>query len=105
MAKFHGTLGFVNSVETSPGVYEEVPTERPVKGDILRNSRQWEEANSQVNSDLVLFNRFTIVGDPYIYDNIGAIRYLEVFGTKWEIGSLTIERPRIIIRVNGVYNG
>ena len=106
MAKFHGLIGFVTveESETAPGVHSEVVTERPCSGDILRNTRRWE--NSQkINEDLNIDNRFSILADEYVITHSYAMRYLKLGEVSWKILSFEIERPRIILTVGGVYNG
>lgn len=104
MAKFHGTIGFVTTESTGPGVFEEVVTEKSYTGDILRNSRRWED-NQKVISDLTIENRFSIIADSFAIDNTPNMRYITVFGSRWKISSIEIQRPRIILTVGGVYNG
>lgn len=36
MAKYAGMIGFSSQVETSPGVWSDAPTERMMKGDVIR---------------------------------------------------------------------
>lgn len=104
MAKFHGVIGYVKTEETAPGVYTETVTERICSGDILRNSRRWENAE-QVNDSLMIENRFSIIAEDYIINNTQYMRYLKVFEAYWKITSFEIQRPRIILTVGGVYNG
>jgi hypothetical protein len=106
MAKFHGIVGYVKveESETAPGVYSEVVTERPCSGDILRNTRRWENGD-RVNDNLTIDNRFSIIVDEFAISNIHTIRYLKVMGSSWKITSFEIQRPRIILTVGGVYNG
>lgn len=106
MAKFHGLIGFVTveESETAPGVYGEVVTERPCSGDILRNTRRWE--NSQkINDALIIDNRFSIIADEYAINHTHLMRYLKLREVSWKILSFEILRPRIILTVGGVYNG
>jgi hypothetical protein len=105
MAKFSGTLGFVTVEESDvAGVFEEVVTEVTYTGDILRNARRWDDSQ-KVISDLTVENRFSIVADSFAIDNTPNMRYLKVFGARWKITSVEIQRPRIFITVGGVYNG
>jgi hypothetical protein len=104
MAKFHGNVGFVTAEETSPGVHTQNVVERHYRGDILQNSRRWREGE-KLNDDLTINNRFSILADPYAHTNMRYIRYIEWEGTKWEVSSVDIRRPRLIIHVGGVYNG
>lgn len=104
MARFSGVIGFTQTTETSPGIQTEGITERLYKGDIIKEARSYE-GSAKVNTDLVITNRFSILADSFSYQNIGSMRYVVYLGTKWKIGSVDIEKPRIILTVNGVYNG
>lgn len=104
MAKFHGMIGFSHTEETSSGVYTEIITEKPYKGDLLRNSQRWA-SSEQLHDDININNRFSIVADLYAYENIEYIRFIKWNGTKWKVSTVDIQRPRLIIHVKGVYNG
>ena len=39
MAKFHGLIGYAETVETVPGVWKEQITEREYDGDFIRNTQ------------------------------------------------------------------
>ncbi len=104
MAKFHGKIGYIKTEETSPGVYIEAVTERIYTGDILRNSRSWENSE-YLNKNLNINNRFSIVADEFAYLNFQYIRYVRWNNVKWNVNSIEIERPRIILTIGEVYNG
>jgi hypothetical protein len=40
MAKFYGSIGYSETTETKPGVWEEGITERKYSGDVIRNTRR-----------------------------------------------------------------
>ena len=103
MAKFHGSLGFIEHKETSPGVFEEVATELPYTGDVLLNSTSWERGEG-ANDDLNVSNRFSIIIDPHALGNIQHLRYILWNGTKWRIKNVDVQRPRLVLAVGGVYN-
>lgn len=105
MAKFHGTIGYAQaSVETEPGVFKPGISTRPCTGEILRNSQKWENTQ-QLNDNFTINNRFSIIADGYINQNLKKLRYLEWNGVRWKITSVEIEPPRVILTVGGVYNG
>lgn len=104
MAKFHGSIGFVKLEETAPGVHSEVVTERPYKGDILRNSQRWE-ASDKINSNLTIESRFSVVADAYANENFPYIRYVLWNSIKWTIRSIEIQPPRLVLTVGGIHNG
>ena len=104
MAKFYGKIGYAKTVETAPGVWVEQITERNYYGEEIRNTRQLQSAD-QVNNNIKIVNKFSIVADPYAMDNFRDIRYLEFMGTKWTVNTVEVERPRLILEAGGVWNG
>lgn len=104
MAKYFGRIGYAETVETVPGVWEEVIQERQYYGDVIRNARRWENGES-LNDNLVVSNSISIVADDYAYQHFAFIRYVEWMGVLWKPSSVEIQRPRIILQIGGVYNG
>ena len=103
MAKFYGNVGFAETVETEPSVWEEKIVERPYFGDVLRRSRRLESSGN-VNSNVNVTNEISIVADPYANQNLFAMRYVEFMGAKWEISNVDIQYPRLVLTIGGVYN-
>ena len=103
MAKFYGNVGFAETVETEPSVWEEKIIERPYFGDVLRRSRRLESSGN-VNSNVNVTNEISIVADPYANQNLFAMRYVEFMGTKWEISNVDVQYPRLVLTIGGVYN-
>lgn len=104
MAKIHTKIGFSNQVETSPGVWENQPTEREYYGDVIRQSRQWQPT-SQVNDNLVIKNRISVVSDDFANNNISMLLYIVWGGVYWKVSDVEVQRPRLIFSLGGVYNG
>ena len=104
MAKFYGKIGYANTVETKPGVYEEQIVERSYYGDLIRNTRRLQSAD-QVNDDINISNEISIVADPYATNNFHIMRYAVFMGTKWKISNVEVSYPRLILTLGGVYNG
>lgn len=104
MAKFHGKIGYAQTVETAPGVYQEELTERLYYGDITRASRTLREGE-QVNPNLSLGNSISIVADSFAKDNFADMRYVEWAGGRWNVSDVEIQHPRLILRLGEVYNG
>lgn len=103
MAKFYGEVGYAISTETAPGVWVDEIVERNYRGDILLDQRRWQPAD-QVNDNINVDNKVSIMADPYMYENLDTIRYVSLYGTKWKVQTITILRPRIDIYLGGVYN-
>ena len=103
MPKFYGKIGFAESVETAPGVWEEPIVERNYYGEIVRNTRKLVTSN-HLNDDISVNNEISIIADPYANQNFHSIRYVEFIGTAWEVNSVEVQYPRLILSLGGVYN-
>lgn len=104
MAKFYGEIGYGESIETAPGVWEDVVTEFPYYGDVLRNARQLQDGEN-LNSDISVNNSISIVADAYAYEHFFAIRYIKWMGALWSVTDVEVKSPRLVLRMGGVYNG
>lgn len=103
MSRFCDAVGYsFGSEEIGPGVYTPKIVERIYRGDIFRDSRTWEQ-NKQVNDNLTIGNRISILADDYAFKNFGAIRYVRLYGILWEVKTVDIQRPRLILSLGGVY--
>lgn len=104
MAKWFGTIGFAETVETSPGVWEEQITKRNYYGDLTRNTRRLQSAD-KLNDDIVINNELSIVSDPYANEHFYNMRYVEFQGAVWKITNVEVQYPRLILSLGGLYNG
>ena len=103
--KWYGAIGFVETVKTKPGVWDEEIIERDYFGDLIRNTRRLLQSSNQVNDNINIANSISIVADPYATQNFHAMRYVEFMGAKWKITDIEVQYPRLILTVGGVYNG
>lgn len=104
MAKFFGKIGYAETVETTPGVWEEKITEREYFGDLIRNTRSLQ-SGEQLNDNINISNEISIVADPFAYENFHSMRYVEFMNAKWKVSSVDVQYPRLILSVGGLYNG
>ena len=104
MPKYYGRVGYIETEELSPDVFDEVVTERMYSGDILRMSRSWQ-SGEHINDNLQVNVQISILSDPYAYQHFHALRYVEYMGTLWKITNAEPQYPRIILTIGGVYNG
>ena len=103
MTRWCGVIGYAETLEIEPGVWSEEFTERRYYGDLLRNSRRLQ-GSQQVNDDITISNQISILADPYAVQHFHAIRYAELFGTKWKVSSVEVQYPRLILELGGIYN-
>jgi hypothetical protein len=104
MAKFYGDIGFGRPVQTKPGVYTMQTETRKYCGELLSSYRDTEQSGN-LNDNVTLSNKISIVADRYAHANISSMRYIEFRGTKWTIKKVEDKYPRLILTVGGVYNG
>jgi len=104
MAKFYGEVGYGETVEIRPGVWDDVIVEKSYFGDVIRNSRQLRD-NEGVNDDLSVGNSISLVADAYANEHFFAIRYIRWAGTLWKVANVDVESPRLVMRLGGVYHG
>lgn len=104
--KFYGKVGYGATVETpaNSGKWVKVITERPYRGDIVRNSRKLE-GETEVNADITVGNSISIVADAYALNNFHAMLYVEWAGSLWIVSNVDVQAPRLLLRLGGVYNG
>lgn len=105
MARFFGAVGFAEeNVETRPGIFEDIIVEHNYKGDVIRNARRFQDGSTIVDA-ITVDNDILILANKYAIEHIDVMRYVVWMGARWEISSVEIERPRLRLRLGGVYNG
>lgn len=102
MAKFCGKIGYIMTVETDPGIWEEQSIEKQYYGDLQKNYSKYQ--NTDVNGDITISNIISIVADPFACENFQHMRYVIFMGSKWKITGVDVQYPRIIINLGGLYN-
>ena len=106
MARFHGKVGYgVQSEQPAgSGNWVDVITEFSYTGDVVRNSRKLEPGEG-LNSDVTVGNSISIVADQYAIDHFFNIKYVEWMGELWTVTTVTVQSPRLLLSLGGVYNG
>lgn len=104
MAKWYGVIGFAETMETSPGIWEDVITERSYYGQVLSTTRR-AQSDGQVLDNINVTNRISILADPFVEQHSHLIKYLTFKGTEWEVSSIEFKYPRLVLTAGGVYNG
>ena len=103
MAKFCGVIGYAVTKETEPGIWEEQIVEVEYFGDVIRNTRRIN-APGKVNDDISISNQISIIADPFANNNFHAMKYVIFMGAKWKVSEVTVEYPRLILSIGGLYN-
>ena len=103
MTKFYGAIGYAETVETEPGVWEEKIVERNYYGDLVRNARSLQQSGN-VNDNINISNEISIISDPYANESFHSMRYVEFMGAKWKITNVDVRYPRLTLSIGGLYN-
>lgn len=108
MTRFYGKVGYVGEQsETFPGsgIWEDVKMEvRNYRGDVIRDTRDLTQTEN-VHDDISVGNSISIVADAYAYEHIFNMKYVEWMGSFWKVSGVEVQRPRLILRLGGLYNG
>lgn len=104
MAKYYGKVGYTETLETKPGVWEEHTIERAYFGDTVAQYMARHQSTDQLNDNINVTNSISIVADPYAYNNFQNIRWIEYSGAKWKVNSVEVKFPRLVLSLGGVYN-
>lgn len=104
MSKWFGVIGFAETVETAPGVWEEQIVKREYYGEVRRNTRRLQ-STQQLNDDIVPNNEISIISDPYVDEHFHSIRYAEFKGVPWKVTNIEEVFPRLTLTLGGKWNG
>lgn len=105
--RFHGILAFHEGNEqTKPGIFRPIIVEKTYRGEVLRNYRGYQKAESQQNENLFLNNRISVISDLYLRSHWPSILYVLWDGVKWKVKSVDLSNyPRAILEIGGIYHG
>lgn len=104
MGKWYGKVGYIIQEEVEPGTWLPTAIEKQYYGDALSTVSRWNQSGN-VNSDLNITNKISILADPFAYQNFSNIKYVEYMDALWNVESIEVQQPRLILNVGGVYNG
>ena len=105
MAKWYGKVGYSETVETSPGVWDPQDTVREYYGDVIRNTTKWTVNSDSTNDDLTVNSQISIVADPFANNKFHSMKWIEFMGARWKVTSVEPQPPRLLLTLGGVWNG
>lgn len=105
MAKWFGKVGYIETIETDPGVWESQETIKEYYGDVSRNNTKWTTNSNSTNDDLTVNTQISIVADPFAFNKFYSMKWIEFMGVKWKITNVDPQPPRLILTLGGVWNG
>lgn len=104
MNRWYGKVGYVETAEVRPGVWQEQEAVHEYYGEFIKKSSKFK-VSSDANDDRDISVELSIVADPYLDQHFSSIRYVEFNGVKWKVNTVEPQRPRLILSLGGVYNG
>lgn len=101
--RYSGKIGYFETVETQPGYFEEKIVPRRYQGDVIRTTKR-NQLTTNVNDDIMVNNSLSIVADPYAREHFFQIKCAWWQGTWWEVTSVEVQYPRLILELGGPSN-
>lgn len=102
--KYHGEIGYFDTVEVKPGLFEERLIFRECYGDVLRNTKR-DSLGSRVNPTITVTNQISIVADPYALMHFFQIRCIRWQGALWSVTDVDAgQPPRLILSLGELYH-
>ncbi len=101
--RYYGKIGYWDTVEVKPGLFENQMVYKTYKGDVIRNYKRNQDG-SKVNSDISVNNLISIVADPYARDHFFKIKCVEWQGALWKVSSVEVQYPRLILEIGGLWD-
>lgn len=102
--RYYGKIGYETSVEIADSVWEPRILEMQKYGDVIRNTTRREQSD-RINDEITLSNRISVVVKPDELSNFQTIKYVEWLGCRWNVKSMEINFPRVILEIGGAYTG
>ncbi len=99
--RYYGKIGYWDTVEVKPGLFENQMVYKTYKGDVIRNYKRNQDG-SKVNSDISVNNLISIVADPYARDHFFKIKCVEWQGALWKVSSVEVQWPRLNLELGGL---
>lgn len=105
MDKWYGNIGFADTIETEPGIWEEKIVEHQYYGDIISDRWKRQTTGEKTNDDINIANQISVLADPYAMNHCSKMAYVEFMGTRWKVSDIEVQYPRLIINIGSVWNG
>lgn len=102
--RYSGKVGYSSPAEVAPDVWQDQFTERIYGGEVLRDTRYFAQGET-VLGEVRFQTRLSVVADAFALEHFTDIRYAEWAGRFWTVESASVERPRLILVLGGIYNG
>ena len=102
--RYYGNVGYETSVEVADSVWEPRIVEATYYGDVIRNNTR-RDSSDRINDEITVNNRISLVVKPDALSTFQTIKYVEWLGCRWNVKSIEVQFPRVLIEIGGVYTG
>lgn len=102
--KYSGKIGFATKAQTSPGVWEDVITERDYIGDVLQRTERLEQGDSIIPRYYTTTS-LSVLSDGVLRERYSDVRYVTFRGERWTVQSIIHKFPRMEMFLSEGYNG
>lgn len=104
MTKFRGNIGINRGPEeTDPGIFVQEIVEVEVTGEIRGLGARWQ--NAEMRDSLRARHVLSIITPEDSIVDFTEVVYIWWQAQKWSVVSIEYKRPRIELRLGGLYNG
>lgn len=83
---------------------EDVITERNYLGDVIQRTETFNTAAS-VLPQYQTTTSVSVLSDADLAKNYRSIRYVTYLGDRWEVSSVVMQYPRLVLYLGDVYHG
>lgn len=100
-----GKIGFdVQTYDNDKRRWVSSIVEKEYKGDVIKvfNAQIVGQSDS-INENPVITNKFSIIANAFANEHYSTIRYLEYMGVKLKVKNISVETPRLVLSVGGVF--
>ncbi len=102
--RFCGEVGYAPTEIDDYGIARTKLIKRKYYGNVMDPGSRWKETEN-LHDDISVSHRISILADPFAIENFPYIKYVTWLGTRWAVKSVSVEYPRLILSLGGVYNG
>ena len=102
--RYSGMFGIAEQVETAPGVWDDVITERSYVGDVVQTTETLYGAD-QITPIYRTTTSISVVSDGVLKESYENIRYVVYAGVRWTVSSTVFDWPRMTLYMGERYNG
>ncbi len=104
MTRYLGTIGIKRgSEETSPGIHDITIEDVEVTGEIRNVGAKWQ--NAGMRDSVTARHVLSIVTPEDSMIDFTEVVYIVWQGRKWSVINIEYKRPRVELRLGGLYNG